>query len=75
MDSNASLFKKLFGHAALYGISSVGGRFINYLLVPLHTRIFNPDAYGIITDFYAQTADLVIFLTLGLETGFFSFYF
>ena len=73
MESNSSLFKKLFGHAALYGISSVGGRFINYLLVPFHTRIFNPEAYGVITDFYAQSAVLVIFLTLGLETGFFRF--
>jgi len=73
VDSNASLFKKLFGHAALYGISSVGSRFINYMLVFLHTRYFKPDAYGIITDFYAQTAVLVIFLTLGLETGFFRF--
>jgi O-antigen/teichoic acid export membrane protein len=73
VESNSSLFKKLFGHAALYGISSVGGRFINYLLVPFHTRIFNPEAYGIVTDFYAQTAVLVIFLTLGLETGFFRF--
>ncbi len=73
VESNSSLFKKLFGHAALYGISSVGGRFINYLLVPFHTRIFNPEAYGIITDFYAQIAVLVIFLTLGLETGFFRF--
>ncbi|SDB86733.1 lipopolysaccharide biosynthesis protein [Williamwhitmania taraxaci] len=73
MESNSSLFKKLFGHAALYGISSVGGRFINYLLVPFHTRIFNPEAYGVITDFYAQIAVLLIFLTLGLETGFFRF--
>jgi len=73
VESNSSLFKKLFGHAALYGISSVGGRFINYLLVPFHTRIFNPEAYGVITDFYAQTAVFVILLTLGLETGFFRF--
>ncbi|HUX53711.1 MAG TPA: oligosaccharide flippase family protein [Williamwhitmania sp.] len=73
MESNKNLFRTLFGHAAIYGISSVGGRFINYLLVPYHTRIFGPATYGIITDFYALTAVLQILLTLGLETGFFRF--
>lgn len=73
MESNKNLFRTLFGHAAIYGISSVGGRFINYLLVPYHTRIFGPSTYGIITDFYALTAVLQILLTLGLETGFFRF--
>jgi Membrane protein involved in the export of O-antigen and teichoic acid len=73
VESNKNLFRTLFGHAAIYGISSVGGRFINYLLVPYHTRIFGPETYGIITDFYALTAVLQILLTLGLETGFFRF--
>jgi len=65
--------KKLAGQAVIYGLSSVIGRLLNYLLVPLYTRYFAPEEYGIVTELYAYVAFLVIFLTYGLETAFFRF--
>ena len=41
---------KLAGQVAIYGISSVLARLLNYLLVPYYTRIMSPAEYGIITD-------------------------
>ncbi|HCY00966.1 MAG TPA: polysaccharide biosynthesis protein [Bacteroidales bacterium] len=65
--------KKLAGQTALYGLSSVVPRLLNYLLVPFHTRVFNQPEYGIITEMYAYMALLLILLTYGMETGFFRF--
>ena len=65
--------KKLAGQTALYGLSSVVPRLLNYMLVPLHTRVFNQPEYGIITEMYAYMAFLLILLTYGMETGFFRF--
>lgn len=48
-------------------------RFLNYLLVPLHTAVFVPQQYGIITEMYAYVAFLIIILTYGMETAFFRF--
>lgn len=71
-----SVIKKLASQTAIYGLSSIVGRFLNYLLVPLHTSegVFDPAQYGIITEMYAYVAFLVIFLTYGMETAFFRFY-
>lgn len=68
-----SLFKKLVGQTAIYGLSSVIGRLLNYLLVPLYTRFFLPEEYGVVTELYAYVAFLVVLLTYGLETAFFRF--
>ena len=57
----------------IYGLSSVVGRLLNYLLVPLYTRYFLPAEYGVVTELYAYVAFLVIVLTYGLETAFFRF--
>ena len=65
--------KKLVGQTAIYGLSSVIGRLLNYLLVPLYTRYFLPAEYGVVTEIYAYVAFLVIVLTYGLETAFFRF--
>ena len=65
--------KKLVGQTAVYGLSSVIGRLLNYLLVPLYTRAFLPAEYGVVTEIYAYVAFLVIVLTYGLETAFFRF--
>ena len=65
--------KKLAGQTAVYGLSSVIGRLLNYLLVPLYTRYFLPSEYGVVTELYAYVAFLVIILTYGLETAFFRF--
>jgi O-antigen/teichoic acid export membrane protein len=66
-------FKKLVSQTAIYGLSSVIGRLLNYLLVPLYTRYFLPAEYGVVTEVYAYIAFLVIVLTYGLETAFFRF--
>ena len=65
--------KKLASQTAIYGLSSVVGRLLNYLLVPLYTRYFLPEEYGVVTELYAYVAFLVIILTYGLETAFFRF--
>ena len=65
--------KQLAGQTAIYGLSSIVGRLLNYLLVPLYTRYFLPAEYGVVTELYAYVAFLVIFLTYGLETAFFRF--
>ena len=68
-----SSLKKLAGQTAIYGLSSIVGRFLNYLLVPLHTGVFRTDQFGIITEMYAYVAFLVVLLTYGMETAFFRF--
>ncbi len=66
--------RKLAGQTVIYGLSSIIGRFLNYLLVPLHTNAFSTDQYGIITEMYSYVAFLVVFLTYGMETAFFRYY-
>ncbi|MCB0755698.1 MAG: oligosaccharide flippase family protein, partial [Flavobacteriales bacterium] len=68
-----SVLKKLAGQTAIYGMSSIVARFLNYLLVPLHTVVFVPQQYGIITEMYAYVAFLIILLTYGMETAYFRF--
>ena len=67
--------KKLAGQTAIYGLSSIVARLLNYLLTPLYTseHVFDPEQYGIITEMYAYVAFLIIFLTYGMETAFFRF--
>lgn len=67
------LAKKLAQQTAIYGLSSIIGRFLNYALVPIHTRIFLPQEYGVITEFFAYVAFLNILFTYGMETAFFRF--
>ncbi|TNE56169.1 MAG: polysaccharide biosynthesis protein [Bacteroidetes bacterium] len=66
--------KKLAGQTAVYGLSSIVGRLLNYLLVPLYTAAFaDPKDYGVVSDLYAWVAFLVVLLTFGMETSFFRF--
>ena len=65
--------KNLAGQTAIYGLSSVVPRLLNYLLVPLYTRVFLPEEFGIVTEMYAYLAFLLILLTYGMETGYFRF--
>ncbi len=62
--------KQLAGQTAVYGLSSVIGRVLNYLLVPFYTRIFTPEQYGVVTEMYAYVAFLIVILTYGMETAF-----
>ena len=66
--------KSLAKDTAIYGLSSIIGKFLNYLLVPLYTYALARTAdYGIVTNIYAWTALLLVLLTYGMETGFFRF--
>ena len=67
--------KSLAKDTAIYGVSSIVGRFLNYLLVPIYTISMpaSTGGYGIITNMYAITALLLVLLTSGMETGFFRF--
>ena len=66
--------KRLAGQTAIYGLSSIIGRLINFLLVPLYTNLlFNTSEYGVISEMYAYVAFLLILLTYGMETAFFRF--
>lgn len=65
--------KKLLGQTAIYGLSSILGRFLNYMLVPLYTYTLPAAEYGTVTELYAWVAVLFAFLTYGMETTFFRF--
>lgn len=66
--------KKLASQTVVYGLSSIIGRFLNYLLVPLYTYIFPAKEYGVVSEFYAYAGFFSVLLTLGLETGYFRFH-
>jgi O-antigen/teichoic acid export membrane protein len=66
-------FKKLVGDTAVYGVSSIVGRFLNWWLVPYYSHIFLTAEYGIVTHLYAYMAFLLVLLTYGMETGYFRF--
>ena len=67
--------KSLAKDTAIYGLSSIVGRFLNYLLVPLYTYYMPHDTgdYGISTNIYAYTALILVLLTFGMETTLFRF--
>ena len=58
---------------AVYGLSSIVGRFLNWCLVPLYVYIFPASEYGIVSYLYAFTAVALVILNYGMETGFFRF--
>ena len=68
-------FKALAKDTAIYGLSSIVGRFLNYLLVPLYTHYMPKDSgdYGVSTNMYAYTALILVILTFGMETTLFRF--
>jgi O-antigen/teichoic acid export membrane protein len=65
--------KSLAGDTALYGLGSIVPRLLNFFLVPLHTRIFFPEAYSIVVGLYAWVAVLNILYLFGMETTYFRF--
>ena len=65
--------KSLMKDTAIYGVSSIIGRFLNWLLVPLYTIMFPVAEYGVVTFVYSVVALAMVILTYGLETGFFRF--
>ena len=65
--------KALAGQTVIYGMGTIVPRLLNYLLVPLYTRVFAAGIYGQITDLYAWIAFLLALLTYGMETTFFRY--
>lgn len=65
--------KSLAKDTAIYGLSSIVGRFLNWCLVPLYTQMFPASEYGVVTYVYSIVALALIILTYGMETGFFRF--
>lgn len=65
--------KKLAGETALYGLGTIVPRIFNFLLLPLHTSVFQPDEYGVITYLYAFAAFLNVVYLWGMETAYFRF--
>ena len=57
----------------IYGLSTILARIINFLFVPIYTRLLSPESYGVVTEFMAYIAVLQVMLVLGLETGCFRF--
>ena len=68
-----SKLKRLAGETVLYGLGSILPRFLNFLLVRLHTDVFLPDEYGVITKIFAYVAVFNIIFTFGMETAYFRF--
>ncbi len=66
--------RQLAGQTAIYGVSSILGRLINYILVPIHTYNFITAQYGEVANMYAFAAILLVFMTYGMETAFFRFF-
>ena len=67
------MLEKLAKQTAVYGISTILGRFLSYLLTPFYTRVFVPGQYGIITDVYALIPFALVLLVMGMESSYFRF--
>ncbi|MBQ7020628.1 MAG: oligosaccharide flippase family protein [Bacteroidales bacterium] len=69
----ANPLKQLAGQTMIYGLSTILARIINFLFVPIYTRLLSPESYGVVTEFMAYIAVLQVVLVMGLETGCFRF--
>ena len=68
-----SIAKKLVGQTAAYGLSSIVGRMLNYMLVPVYTDAFLPAEFGVMSYLYAFVGFFNVLYTYGMETAFFRF--
>ena len=68
-----AMLEKLAKQTAIYGVSTILGRMLSYLLTPFYTRIFGVESYGVITDVYALIPFALVVLTLGMESSYFRF--
>jgi len=66
-------FKKLAGDTAIYGLSSILGRILNWFLAPYYSFIFAPEIFAVFTNLYAYVAFFLVLLTYGMETSFFRY--
>lgn len=67
---SASPIRQLASDTAIYGLSTLLARFINYLLVPFYTNVFDPAEYGVISLIYAAFVFLNILYTYGMESSY-----
>ncbi len=67
------MLEKLAKQTAIYGISTILGRMLSYLLTPFYTRIFGVESYGVITDVYALIPFALVLLNMGMESSYFRF--
>src|SRR5574344_385551 len=67
------MLEKLAKQTAIYGISTIVGRFLSYLLTPYYTRVFGQESYGVVTDVYALIPFALVLLTMGMESSYFRF--
>lgn len=73
LNDTKRMLEKLAKQTAIYGISTIVVRFLNYLLTPYYTRIFEQGEYGIVTDIYALIPFALVVLSMGMESSFFRF--
>jgi O-antigen/teichoic acid export membrane protein len=66
--------RRLASQTAIYGLSTIVGRLLNYFLVPLYTRVFLPQEYGVVSVMYAFVTFAYVVYTYGMETAFFRHY-
>ncbi|MEN9001371.1 MAG: oligosaccharide flippase family protein, partial [Flavobacteriales bacterium] len=69
-----SVIKKLAGQTAIYGVSSMFARILNFLLTPLYVTSFSTAEYGEVSELYANVAFFMVLLGFGMETAFFRFF-
>jgi len=69
----ANPIKQLVGETAIYGLSTILARIINFVLVPVYTRVLSQSDYGVVTELMSWIGVLQVALVLGLETGCFRF--
>ncbi len=67
------MLEKLAKQSAIYGVSTILGRLLSYLLTPYYTRLFVTEEYGIITDLYSIIPFALVLLTMGMESSYFRF--
>ncbi len=67
------MLEKLAKQSAIYGVSTIIGRLLSYLLTPYYTRIFGQSEFGVITDIYALIPFMLVLLTMGMESSYFRF--
>ena len=67
------MLKQLASQTAIYGLSTILARLLNFALTPLHTSLIAKAEYGILNDVYSMIALLMVLLTFGMETAFFRF--
>ena len=71
--TNLSTYKKLAGDTAIYGMSSIIGRFLNWWLFPYYSFIYAPEISGVVTNLYAMAAFFLVLLAYGMETSYFRY--